>query len=449
MTRSRESTPMDLASQRRVDGANIRAAHSVHEVWDHRRQREAQPARAREVPGEEQTCGCASLKSPRAVVCKQRGRIGPIAAITLSETREIGVTFYRASGTCHCPMNCTAALGDLLRRGSTGMSIPRRHFLRLASGAVALPVSMRIAGAQTYPTRLIAIVLPLAPGGALDVLGRILAPRMAASLGQAIILENVPGANGSLGVGRVARAAPDGYTLVIGYWGTHVANGAIYALKYDVLNDFEPVSLLATQPFLIVAKKAMPADDLKGLIAWLKVNPGKASAGTAGVGATDHVGGVLFQAVTDTHFQFVPYRGAGPAVQDLVAGQMDIMFESPTITLPQVRSGQVKAFAVAAKSRLAAAPEIPTVDEAGLPGFYVTFWAGLWAPKGTPKDVIAKLNSAAVTALADPAVRARFTDLGLEIYSRDQQTPEALAAYQKAEIEKWWPIIKAAGIKVE
>ena len=191
------------------------------------------------------------------------------------------------------------------------------------------------------------------------------------------------------------------------------------------------------------------ADNLKGLIAWLKVNPGKASAGTAGVGATDHVGGVLFQAVTGTHFQFVPYRGAGPAVQDLVAGQMDIMFESPTITLPQVRSGQVKAFAVAAKSRLAAAPEIPTVDEAGLPGFYVTFWAGLWAPKGTPKDVIAKLNSAAVTALADPQVRSRFTDLGLEIYPRDQQTPEALAAYQKAEIEKWWPIIRAAGIKSE
>jgi tripartite-type tricarboxylate transporter receptor subunit TctC len=329
------------------------------------------------------------------------------------------------------------------------MKLPRRDFLHLAAGAAALPAVSRIARAQAYPTRLITIVVPLAAGGALDVLGRILAPRMGASLGQTIILENVAGANGSLGVGRVARAVPDGYTLVIGYWGTHVANGAIYALKYDVLNDFEPISLLATQPFLIVAKKAMPADDLKGLIAWLKANPGKASAGTAGVGATDHVGGALFQAVTGTRFQFVPYRGAGPAVQDLVGGQMDIMFESPTITLPQVRSGQVKAFAVAAKSRLAAAPEIPTVDEAGLPGFYVTFWAGLWAPKGTPKDVIAKLNSAAVTALADPTVRTRFTDLGLEIYSRDQQTPEALAAYQKAEIEKWWPIIKEFGIRAE
>jgi tripartite-type tricarboxylate transporter receptor subunit TctC len=193
----------------------------------------------------------------------------------------------------------------------------------------------------------------------------------------------------------------------------------------------------------------MPAVDLKGLIAWLKANPGKASAGTAGVGATDHVGGALFQTVTGTRFQFVPYRGGGQAVQDLVAGQTDIMFESPTITLPQVRSGQLKAFAVAAESRLAAAPEIPTVDEAGLPGFYVPFWVGLWAPKGTPKDVIAKLNSAARTALADPTVSALLTDLGFEIYSRDRQTPQALAAYQKAEIEKWWPIIRAFGIRAE
>jgi tripartite-type tricarboxylate transporter receptor subunit TctC len=329
------------------------------------------------------------------------------------------------------------------------MKHSRRTFLQFAGATAALPAFSRVATAQVYPSRLITIVLPLAPGGALDVIARILAPGMGASLGRTVILENVPGANGSLGVGRVARAAPDGYTLVIGYWGTHVANGAVYSLKYDVLNDFEPISLLAIQPFLIVAKKAMPADDLKTLIAWLKVNPGKASAGTAGVGATDHVGGALFQAVTGTRFQFVPYRGAGSAVQDLVAGQMDIMFESPTITLPQVRSGQVKAFAVAAKSRLAAAPEIPTVDEAGLPGFYVTFWAGLWAPKGTPKDVIAKLNSAAVTALADPTVRSRFADLGLEIYPRDQQTPEALAAYQKAEIEKWWPIIKEFGIRAD
>ena len=329
------------------------------------------------------------------------------------------------------------------------MKLPRRQFLRLSTGAGSLLAASRIAGAQAYPSRPITLVVPYAPGGANDVIGRILAPRMRASLGQTIIIETVAGASGTLGTGRVARAAPDGYTLIVGNGGTHAVNGAVYELKYDVLNDFEPVSLVATQPFLVVAKKAVPADDLKGLIAWLKVNPGKASAGTAGVGAPDHVGGALFQTLTGTRFQFVPYRGGGPAVQDLVAGQIDIMFESPTITLPQVRSGQLKAFAVAGESRLAAAPEIPTVDEAGLPGFYVTFWVGLWAPKGTPKDVIAKLNSAAVTALADPMVSTLLTDLGFEIYSRDRQTPEALAAYQKAEIEKWWPIIKEFGIRAE
>jgi tripartite-type tricarboxylate transporter receptor subunit TctC len=325
----------------------------------------------------------------------------------------------------------------------------RRHFLHLAAGVVGLSAASRIARAQAYPSRAITLVVPYAPGGANDVIGRILAPRMRASLGQTMVIENVAGASGSLGTGRVARAAPDGYTIIIGNNGTQAVNGAVYELKYDVLNDFEPVSLLATQPFLVVAKKAMPVDDLKGLIAWLKVNPGKASVGTAGVGAPDHVGGALFQALTGTRFQFVPYRGGGPAVQDLVAGQLDIMFESPTAVLPQVRSGQLKALAVAGERRLVGAPEIPTVDEAGLPGFYVPFWLGLWAPKGTPKDVIAKLNSAAVTALADPAVSPLLTELGFEIYSRDQQTPEALTAYQKAEIEKWWPIIKQFGIKAE
>ncbi len=306
-----------------------------------------------------------------------------------------------------------------------------------------------MAWAQAYPSRPITMAVPFAPGGASDVIGRILAPGMRASLGQSVIIENVAGAGGSISTGRVARAAPDGYTFIVGNVGTQVTNGAVYDLKYHVLNDFEPIVLAATQPFLVVAKKAMPADDLKGLITWLKANPGKASAGTAGVGATDHVGGALFQTFTGTRFQFVPYRGGGQAVQDLVAGQIDFMVESPTITLPQVRSGQLKAFAVAAESRLAAAPEIPTVDEAGLPGFYVPFWVGLWAPKGTPKDVIAKLNTAARTALADSTVSTLLTDLGFEIYPRDRQTPEALAAYQKAEIEKWWPIIKQFGIKAE
>lgn len=325
----------------------------------------------------------------------------------------------------------------------------RRQFLHLAAGTAVLPALSRVARAQAYPSRPITMVVPFAPGGAGDVIGRILAAKMSAPLGQTMVIETISGASGSLGTGRVARAAPDGYTVVLGNVGTHAINGAVYTLKYDVLNDFEPVALVATQPFMVVAKKAMPANDLKGLIDWLKVNPGKASAGTAGVGAPDHVGGALFQTLTGTRFQFVPYRGGGPAVQDLVAGQVDIMFESPSITLPQVRDGQLKAFAVAGESRLAGAPEIPTADEAGLPGFYVPFWVGLWAPKGTPKDVIAKLNSAAMTALADPTVSTLLTDIGFEIYSRDQQTPEALAAYQKAEIKKWSPIIKEFGIKAE
>jgi tripartite-type tricarboxylate transporter receptor subunit TctC len=259
----------------------------------------------------------------------------------------------------------------------------------------------------------------------------------------------VTGAGGSIAVGRVARAAPDGYTLGIGQWTTHVVNGAIYALAYDLLNDFEPISLIARFPQLIVAKNATPANDLKGLIAWLRANPDKVSAGTAGAGSPQHVGGVLFQNMTATRFHFVPYRGGAPAMQDLVAGQIDMMIDTPTNSLPHVRAGKIKAYAVTAKTRSEAAPDIPTVDEAGLPEFYLSIWSALWAPKGTPKDVIGTLNAAVVTALADPAVRQRFADLGQEIFPREQQTPGALYAHHKAEIEKWWPIIKAAGIKAE
>jgi tripartite-type tricarboxylate transporter receptor subunit TctC len=329
------------------------------------------------------------------------------------------------------------------------MKLPRRKFLHLAAGAAALPAVPRVAKAQSYPTRPVTIVVPFAAGGALDVLGRLLMERMRASLGQTIIIENVVGANGSLGVGRVARAAPDGYTIVIGYWGTHVANGALYALPYDVLGDFEPVILAVTIPMVIVSKNAASAKNLRELIAWLKDNPDKASAGTSGMGGIEHVGGILFQNVTGTRFQFVPYRGAAPAVQDLVAGQIDLMVSNLATALPLLRDEKIKALAVAGKDRLKAVPDIPSTDEAGLPGFNLTTWLGLWAPKGTPADIIAKLNSAAVAALADPTVRTRLTDLGLEIFPRDQQTPEALATYQKAEIEKWWPIIKTAGIKGE
>jgi tripartite-type tricarboxylate transporter receptor subunit TctC len=294
------------------------------------------------------------------------------------------------------------------------------------------------------------MVVPFAAGGPVDVLARIMAERMKGSLGQPVIIENVAGAAGSVGVGRVARAAADGYTLSIGPGSsTHVVNAAIYALPYDVVKDFEPISLIGSMTELVVARKTMPANDLEGLIAWLKANPDKASQATSGVGSAGHVAGVFFQKVTGTRFGFVPYRGLAPAMQDLVAGQIDMMFDNPATSLPQARAGTIKAYAISAKARLAAAPDLPTADEAGLPGFNVSQWTALWAPKGTPKDIIAKLNGAVVEALADSNVLARLADLGQYVPPREQQTPDALRAYQKAEIEKWWPIIKAAGIKAE
>jgi tripartite-type tricarboxylate transporter receptor subunit TctC len=329
------------------------------------------------------------------------------------------------------------------------MRLSRRQSLHLAAGAAALPAVSRIARAQTYPTRPITIVVPFASGGGTDVVGRIIAERLRVSLGQPVIIENVTGANGSIGAGRVARAAPDGYTLVDGAWNTHVANGALYSLQYDVSKDFEPIAPLARTPFLIVANRALSAADLSGLIAWLKSNPGKATVGTLGVGSVQHVGGILFQKMTGTRFGFVPYRGAAPAVQDLVAGHIDWMMAGPNDALPHWRSSAIKAYAAMAQTRLASAPEIPTVDEAGLRGFFLENWFALWAPKGTPKNVVAKLSTAVSDALADPSVPTRLAHLGLETFPRDQQTPEALRALQKAEIEKWWPIIKAAGIRAE
>jgi tripartite-type tricarboxylate transporter receptor subunit TctC len=329
------------------------------------------------------------------------------------------------------------------------MNLPRRKLLQLAAGAAALPAWLPGAWAQSYPARPITIVVPYAAGGPTDVIARILAERMRTTLGQTVIVENVTGANGTIGVGRVARAAPDGYTLSIGHWSTHVVNGAIYQLSYDLLNDFSPISLIATNSYLIVARNSVPANDLKGFIAWLKANPDKASEGTAGAGSPQHVGGIFFQKATGTRFQFVPYRGAAPAMQDLLAGQIDLIIDDPTDALPQLRAGGIKAFAVTAKTRLAAAPDVPTVDEAGLPGFYFSRWHGLWAPRATPADIISRLNGAVVAALADAGARARLNELAQEIFPPDQQTPQALGALQKAEIEKWWPIIKAANIKAE
>jgi tripartite-type tricarboxylate transporter receptor subunit TctC len=327
--------------------------------------------------------------------------------------------------------------------------LSRRRFLQLGGTAAALPALSRIANAQTYPARSIVIVVPFAAGGPIDTLVRLMAQPMREELGQPLIIENVAGAAGNIGVGRVARAAPDGYTLVAGFWGTHVVNGAIYSLPYDVLNDFEPILLTTRNMQLIVARKTMPAIDLRSLIAWLKANPDKAAAGTSGAGSPQHIMGVLFQNVTGTRFRFVPYRGAAPAMQDLLADRIDLIFADQTTSLPQVRNGSIKAYAITGNRRLAAASDIPTVDEAGLPGFYCSVWNALFAPKGTPKEVVARLNAAAVEALAQPEVHQRAAEFGQQIVPRDEQTPEALAALQRAEIEKWWPIIKAANIKAE
>ncbi|MCC6776759.1 MAG: tripartite tricarboxylate transporter substrate binding protein BugD [Hyphomicrobiales bacterium] len=302
------------------------------------------------------------------------------------------------------------------------------------------------ASAQTYPTRPITMVVPFPAGGSSDSIGRIMAQGMQSTLGQNIIIENISGAAGNIAVGRVARAAPDGYTIVMGSWPTHVLNAVIYNLNYDPLTDFEPVSLVAAQPLFVIARKTMPASNLTEFLAWLKANPDKATM--ASVGASQ-IAGVLFQQTSGARFQPVPYRGAAPAMQDLLAGQIDMMIDLAASSTPHIRAGSVKAYAVTSKNRTAAAPDVPTVDEAGLPGFYVLSWHAIWVPKSTPKDVIAKLNAAAVAALADPTVRKRLADIGQEIYPREQQTPEATGAYQKAEADRWWPIIKAANIKAE
>jgi tripartite-type tricarboxylate transporter receptor subunit TctC len=314
---------------------------------------------------------------------------------------------------------------------------------------LAVLAGMTSAAAQTYPSRPVTFVVPLPAGGAIDALARIMADRMRTSLGQPVLVENVSGAGGSIGPGRVARAAPDGYTLGLGTWGQFVVNGAVFALPYDLLKDFAPVVLLPDVPYWLIARKTLPAADLKELIAWLKANPDKATAGTVGAGSGSHICGVYLQKVTDTRIQSVPYRGGAPALQDLVSGQIDLMCDLAANSLAQYRAGNLKAYAVTAKTRWFGAPDVPTTDEAGMPGVYLSTWQGIWAPSATPKDVIARINAAAVDAMADSDVRKRIADLGMSIPPRDQQTPEALGVFQKAEIEKWWPIIKGAGIKAE
>jgi tripartite-type tricarboxylate transporter receptor subunit TctC len=326
------------------------------------------------------------------------------------------------------------------------MNLPRRKFLHLAAGAAALPAAARIASAQAYPTRPITMIASLAAGSASDTTGRIMAERMRRPLGQPVIVENVSGADGSIGTGRAARARPDGYTIDIGTLNTHVLNGAFYSLQYDVLNDFAPISPLITTPFVLFARKAIPAKDLNELIAWLKANPNKASMGVNAVGP--RLVAAFFQKETGTHFGLVPYRGVPPAMQDLVAGQIDLFFGAPD-QLTLMRAGSIKAYAVTSNARLAVAPDIPTFAEMGLPALLWSSWYGLFAPRGTPRDITGRLNAAAVEALADPAVRSRLVDLGFEVFPREQQTPEALGALVKADAEKWWPIIKATGIRAE
>jgi len=305
------------------------------------------------------------------------------------------------------------------------------------------------AGAQSFPNKPVTLVAGFAAGGPTDTIARILAERMRQPLGQPVLVENTAGAAGSIAIGRVLRAAPDGYTVSIGHWSTHVVNGAIYQLPYDLLKDLEPVALVASNPQLLVARTGVPAQNLKELIAWIKANNGKVTAGTAGAGSGSHVGGIYFANSIGANLQFIPYRGTGPAMQDLVGGQIDIMFDQAVTALAQVKAGRIRAFAVTQKERLAAAPDVPTVDEAGAPGVHIAIWHALWVARGTPKETVARLNASIVESLADPAVRQRLADPGQDIPAREQQTPEALGAFHKAEIEKWWPLIKAAGVKVD
>ena len=316
--------------------------------------------------------------------------------------------------------------------------------------SLALALTVATAGgafAESYPSRPIALIVPFAAGGGTDLTARILAERMRTALGQPIIVENIVGAGGATGVGRAVHAAADGYTIVIGHWGTHVANGAIHALRYDLIEDFEPISLIAKTRWFVIAKKDFAAKDLLGLIAWSKTSPLR--FGTGGMGSPEHVSGLFFASRTGARLQFVPYRGGGPALQDLLAGHIDMMIAASTIALPYVKEGLVKAYAITDESRLAEASDIPTVDEAGVPGLYFSSWHGLWAPKGTPKEVIERLNAAVREALAESLVAKRLLDLGQEVFPPDQLTPETLRAHQTAEIEKWWPVIRAANIKVE
>jgi tripartite-type tricarboxylate transporter receptor subunit TctC len=314
---------------------------------------------------------------------------------------------------------------------------------------IALLASAAAALTQTYPSRPITMVVGFPPGGPTDTLARILGEAMQSSLGQTVVIETVSGASGTIAAGRVAHASPDGYTIGIGNWSSHVGSAGIYALDFDMLKDLQPISLLAASPLWILGKNALPPKTAPELVAWLKSNPDAVTFGTVGAGSAAHLCGLYFQQKTDAHFQYVPYRGAAPAMQDLVGGQIDLSCLEASSTLANVEAGRLKAYAVLSEQRWPKSPNTPTMIETGVPGLSISFWHGLWTTKGTPNDVIGRLDAAVMTALADPAVRQRLEALGQVIFPRDQQNPAALAAYHKAETEKWWPIIKAAGIKAE
>ena len=314
---------------------------------------------------------------------------------------------------------------------------------------IAILAATGAARAVTYPSRPITIIVPFAAGGPSDAMARVLADRMRGRLGQAVLVENVTGAGGSIGVGRAVHSSPDGYTISFGHLGTHVANGAVYKLNYDLVADLEPVVLLPSNPMIVVSKNAVPATSLKELLAWLKSRPSPATAGTAGAGSGSHIAGIYFESVAGIKLQYVPYRGTGPALNDLIAGQIDVIVDQTSNSISQVRAGTIRAYAISDDKRLSSAPEIPTADEAGLKGFRMTLWSGMWVPKGTPQEIVTKLNAAVVEALGDPNVKKQMENLGLEMPPQDQLTPGALGARQKAEIAKWWPIIKEAGIKAQ
>jgi tripartite-type tricarboxylate transporter receptor subunit TctC len=331
-----------------------------------------------------------------------------------------------------------------MARGLEG--VMRRKVL---AALVALLAFGGNARANNFPSHPITVIVPFAAGGPSDAMARILAERMKVTLGETILVENVTGAGGSIGVGRAVRSTPDGYTISFGHLGTHVANGAIYKLGFDLVTDLEPVVLLPSNPMIIVSKNAVPAKSLKELLGWLKARPSPATAGTAGAGSGSHIAGLYFENVTGIKLQYVPYRGTGPAMNDLVSGQIDLIVDQTSNSIGQVRAGNIRAYAVTDSKRVESAPDIPTTDEAGLPGFHMTLWSGLWVPKGTPNDIVAKLNVAATDALNDPAVRKQLENLGLQMPPKDQLSPGALGVWQKAEIAKWGPMIKAANVKVD